>query len=66
MRRNCELLQQLDKELEVFREPAHGSMSGSGRGHHLDLDAYSREESMKLLHGLFLLRCSEVPCVVVF
>lgn len=66
MSRNFELLQQLEKEHEVFREPAQVSGSSNGAKHHPDLLAVSREESMKLVQHLFLLPGSEAPRIVVF
>jgi protein-tyrosine kinase len=66
MSRNFELLQQLEKEYEVFRELAPAGESGNGGRPRLDLDALSLEESMKLVQRLFLLPGSEAPRVVVF
>ena len=63
---NFELLQQVGKEYEVFREPAHSRISGNVGRAHLDLDMFSREESMKLLQRLFLLPSSNAPRIVVF
>lgn len=66
MSRNFELLQQLDKKHEVFREPTHASVSGNGSRAQLDLETLSREESMKLVQRLFLLPASAAPHIVVF
>lgn len=66
MSRNFELLQQVEKEHEVFREPTCPSIAGNGHSAHLDLETLSREESMKLVQRLFLQPGSESPRVVVF
>lgn len=66
MSRNFELLQQLEREHEVFRAPGHASTHGNGNRSHLDLDTFSREESMKLVQRLFLLPGSDAPRLLVF
>lgn len=66
MSRYFELLEQVGKEYNGLQVPSHASVPGNGRRHHLDLDSFSREESMKLVERLFLLPNSEEPRVVVF
>lgn len=66
MSRNFELLQEIEKESEVFRVRASPPSLGNGSRRHLDLDAVSREESMKLVQRLFLLPDSRRRRVVVF
>ena len=66
MSRNFELLQQIEKEHEVFPVAVRPAISGNGRKPGLDLDAISREEKMKLVQRLFLLPGSEAPHLVVF
>jgi capsular exopolysaccharide synthesis family protein len=66
MSRNFELLQQIEKEHEVFPAAVPPAISGNGRKRGLDLDAISREEIMKLVQRLFLLPGSEAPRSVVF
>jgi Mrp family chromosome partitioning ATPase len=66
MSRNFELLQQIEKEHEVFPAAFPPAFSGIGRKRGLDLDAISREERMKLVQRLFLLPGSEAPHLVVF
>jgi protein-tyrosine kinase len=66
MSRNFELLQQLEKEHQVFRAPAHARATGNGGRPHLDLDAFNHEESMKLVQRLFLSAGSDAPRIVVF
>jgi len=66
MSRNFELLQQIEKEHEVFPAATPPAISGNGRKPGLDLDAISREEKMKLVQRLFLLPGSEAPHLVVF
>jgi capsular exopolysaccharide synthesis family protein len=66
MSRNFELLQQIEKEHEVFPVSGRPAISGNGRKPGLDLDAISREEKMKLVQRLFLLPGSEAPHLVVF
>lgn len=66
MSRNFELLQQIEKEHEVFPAATRPAISGNGRKPGLDLDAISREEKMKLVQRLFLLPGAETPHLVVF
>lgn len=66
MSRNFELLQQIEKEHEVFPAATRPAISGNGRKPGLDLDAISREENMKLVQRLFLSPGSEAPRLVVF
>jgi len=66
MSRNFELLQQIEKEREVFPVVAPAAVSGNGKKPALDLDAITREERMKLIQRLFLLPGAEAPRVVVF
>ena len=66
MSRNYELLQQSEKEHEVFLASGRPAISGNARKPGSDLDALSREETMKLVQRLFLLPGSAAPHVVVF
>jgi capsular exopolysaccharide synthesis family protein len=66
MSRNFELLQQIEKEHEVFPAATRPAISGNGRKPGLDLDAISLEERVKLVQRLFLLPGSEAPRLVVF
>jgi capsular exopolysaccharide synthesis family protein len=66
MSRNFELLQQIEKEHEVFPAAVPPAISGNGRKRGLDLDAVSREERMKLVQRLFLSPGSQAPRLVVF
>jgi capsular exopolysaccharide synthesis family protein len=66
MSRNFELLQQIEKEHEVFPTAVPTAISRNGRKRGLDLDAIGREERMKLVQRLFLLPGSKAPRLVVF
>lgn len=66
MSRNFELLQQVEKEHELFRAPMFPNTSGNGQRTHLDLSALSREESMRLVQRLFLSPDLDAPRVVLF
>ena len=66
MSRHFELLQQIEKDHEVFRAPARPAISGNGGKPRLDFDALSCEERAKLVQRLFLMPGSNAPQMVVF
>jgi capsular exopolysaccharide synthesis family protein len=65
MSRNFELLQQIEKEHEVFPAPIPPAVSGNGRRPHFNPDAFGQEERMRLVQRLFILPSSDAPRVVV-
>jgi len=70
--KNFELLQQAEKDQEVFQppqplqKPAQGIPAPNGAPHRLRLEARTLEESVKLAQRLFILPGSEAPRVVLF
>jgi capsular exopolysaccharide synthesis family protein len=66
MSRNFELLQQIDREEELFPAPIPAAVSGNGHRPRFDLGELSREERMKLVQRLFILPGPEAPHAVMF
>jgi polysaccharide biosynthesis transport protein len=74
MSKNFELMQQAEIKLDpptktvpIANPPvSNGEHNGHAKGIHLDLDRVAREESMKLVQNVFLLKGKEAPRVVVF
>jgi capsular exopolysaccharide synthesis family protein len=66
MSRNFELLQQIEKEHEVFSAPIPPAVSGNGHRPRFNHDAFGQEERMKLVQRLFILPGLEAPRVVMF
>jgi capsular exopolysaccharide synthesis family protein len=66
MSRNFELLQQIDREEELFPAPIPPAVSGNGHRPRFDLEAFSREERMKLVQRLFILPGPDAPHAVMF
>ena len=59
-------LQPTDVEDGVFSEPAPAAATGNGQRPRFDLEAYAREERMRLVQRLFVLPGSESPRMVLF
>jgi capsular exopolysaccharide synthesis family protein len=74
MSKNFELMQQAEIRLDIPAtvEPNRGPRmpNGAGNGHarsvHFNLDSVAREESLKLVQSVFLLKGKESPRVVIF
>jgi capsular exopolysaccharide synthesis family protein len=66
MSRNPELFQQIDREDESFPAPVPPAISGNGHRPRFDIDAFRREEEMKLVQRLFILPGPDAPRMVVF
>lgn len=66
MSRHFELLQQVEKDGELFVISDTRPMPTNGKRGHLDLEALTREERIKLVQRVFLLPGADAPHVVVF
>jgi receptor protein-tyrosine kinase len=66
MSRNFELLQQVEKDRELFVISDTRPASTNGNRGHLDLEALTREERIKLVQRVFLLPGADAPHMVVF
>ena len=66
MSRHFELLQQVEKDGELFVISDTRPAPTNGKRGHLDLEALTREERIKLVQRVFLLPGADAPHVVVF
>ncbi len=66
MSRNFELLQQAEKDGELFVMSDARPAPTNGKRGHVDLEALTREERVKLVQRVFLLPGADAPRVVVF
>lgn len=66
MSRHFELLQQAEKSRELFAMLGTRPAPPNGKRGHLDLEALTREERIKLVQRVFLLPGADAPHVVVF
>jgi capsular exopolysaccharide synthesis family protein len=66
MSRNFELLQQAERDRELFVVSGTRPAPTNGKRGHVDLEAFTREERIKLVQRVFLLPGADAPRVVVF
>ncbi len=66
MSRNFELLRQAEKEQEVFRTSSSPTAPTNSRHPGLNLEAFAREEEIKLVQRLFLAPRPDAPQAVLF
>lgn len=66
MSRNFELLQQAEKDRELFVMSDTRPAPTNGKSGHVDLEALTREERIKLVQRVFLLSGADGPRVVLF